>query len=1382
MEKGEISVGNRLRKLKTSLLAIPLALGMLGLGLALPQTSLVANATGTGTMTNDNGGTSSGGLAGSSSLSTAWNNSEQGYRFYIVDQGYNCVSTVHDYVYTTPTGVSKVLFATRGKPWNSGSAPTMGNFTSLQAECQASTPPNPPYLGNGRAGGSEFRAWFLGGAAGILVHGSSTAPWTSDIYMSYQNSQITARRQGGGGTGGPGGGGGGSTGGVWREPRGVHTPCVCSKISAWASVTPPSCATTSDVMLLSASEIAQAISLSRTCASAATTAENIYNCGRYSICISNLSKDALKNRAAASGLGRNTDNYVGRVAYSVYAGVFSEAYLNGVKTNKQAAGNSRSGSGGSGGSRADAGDIPKRMNTYSAAQIPTASGESPAYNYLSKEGFWNVPGFDSGLNALMELDGAGNNLYYLVVEPITWVAVANGSGVAVAPGKVYGTIYDILAYYASNYPAIGNGYYPAIFAYMINSMTILQEYPGLLMNGHPQQMASGSIGKGAGTPASYVAQFLSGWGFGGHIYTSLGGDFQTSTCDEPVAPDNPHKPPKDHLNPPDGGTPPVESDIPPDKVAYSIVKFYVEYDYGVGGTGGASATVKSRSNFITKNEPPKITIEEEEQYNGYKLTDWFSSPVEREPGGGDDYYEFKGSLPNVVTGTSPSTITLKKNVEKTLYVLLVKSESDDEPTTSSIEADWHLKESQLTKRVDTNINNPKTLDLHEFKVKWGELPNCDGHPVLSLHEWDEEQTYTCDGDGTCGDESHVDGVTGEHSSGTEHKSEWQSTGETAYCEQGDYDKELIFELKQTNTSTKARVVDFGDKLTQVSDSHFERNGSPWTDEGEKILKGYNYEFVIHRAAKDKPYQYNFKSQIPELEGVGFQSYGGQLTNRTNGTAQTDITLTFEPADSVDKETSIHWNEPNLGDNKRLDGLPCGMSTDIADIPRALPLLGKITMEVWAGTMDGGKVNKACNSDYVYNLGAFGGSYSQVSGKMVPSGSEFAFLPYIQMRYDTMTQKDIDVYMLSIWERQVTPNDYAELAWSKSGTGNLHVTSQQWSVHASAIGLGSKKYDWQGTNQVLPGGAIYSLDTQGSNQKMMVNTYQTIVTGAGRMQAEQLYPIDGLDEISAKEAHDAYVETVVDGLEQLHVEQYADKNTGCSNAWDNGIVVEPDADLGDLHGLSYGSNAKASPADEEKYYFREDTEGGQGTGSNEGDYDVRIVGTTEDLYTFSSDTKGNILMNGTVILTKNQGISSLSNATAKALDARTLVVTKFVESIERNTGNDSEAGWVSDGHWYNEAFDGVSVLVQRTELEIGFAQPSVRSTVLDPKLTPANSGQSDLYSKAYATQFKTQEASKAYGEKDVLGTFKGQTIKTKNLDMLFWSNKFYIPNVNVQDLK
>ena len=113
-----------------------------------------------------------------------------------------------------------------------------------------------------------------------------------------------------------------------------------------------------------------------------------------------------------------------------------------------------------------------------------------------------------------------------------------------------------------------------------------------------------------------------------------------------------------------------------------------------------------------------------------------------------------------------------------------------------------------------------------------------------------------------------------------------------------------------------------------------------------------------------------------------------------------------------------------------------------------------------------------------------------------------------------------------------------------------------------------------------------------------------------------------------------------------------------------------------------------------------------------------------VYTFSSDVTGNILMNGSVILKKDEGVERLSGA-AKEIDDNTKVVTNLVNSLVRNKGNDKSASWAeSDGHWYNEAFDGVSVAVYSANIEVGvdgYEGLNYRTCVLDPNLTPSSKG-------------------------------------------------------------
>ena len=86
---------------------------------------------------------------------------------------------------------------------------------------------------------------------------------------------------------------------------------------------------------------------------------------------------------------------------------------------------------------------------------------------------------------------------------------------------------------------------------------------------------------------------------------------------------------------------------------------------------------------------------------------------------------------------------------------------------------------------------------------------------------------------------------------------------------------------------------------------------------------------------------------------------------------------------------------------------------------------------------------------------------------------------------------------------------------------------------------------------------------------------------------------------------------------------------------------------------------------------------------------------------------------------------------------------------------------------------------------GFAVSSTRTSSLVPALCPQNKGQSDLYTKAFLSQFcldSQSDATIAQGKKlNYLGTFKDADITMPDMESMYVSKKFYIPNANVQDL-
>jgi hypothetical protein len=152
------------------------------------------------------------------------------------------------------------------------------------------------------------------------------------------------------------------------------------------------------------------------------------------------------------------------------------------------------------------------------------------------------------------------------------------------------------------------------------------------------------------------------------------------------------------------------------------------------------------------------------------------------------------------------------------------------------------------------------------------------------------------------------------------------------------------------------------------------------------------------------------------------------------------------------------------------------------------------------------------------------------------------------------------------------------------------------------------------------------------------------------------------------------------------------------------------------------------------------------------------------------------------LSKTEGVGLLKNAEAKGLDERTKIVTNFVLVLDRNKGNDPS---VSNGPgWYNEAWDGIYVLRVDRVYKVGFGKPKVRSVALDPKLTPPLDSAAGIFTRYYLSQFKVSEKSyiRANKPNGYVGTFNGRDVILPNMDMMFVSRKFWIPNATVMDQK
>ncbi|SKA98617.1 hypothetical protein SAMN05443428_13019 [Caloramator quimbayensis] len=481
------------------------------------------------------------------------------------------------------------------------------------------------------------------------------------------------------------------------------------------------------------------------------------------------------------------------------------------------------------------------------------------------------------------------------------------------------------------------------------------------------------------------------------------------------------------------------------------------------------------------------------------------------------------------------------------------------------------------------------------------------------------------------------------------------------------------------------------------------------------------------------------------------------------------------------------------------------STHVAS-PSDISYEGDVLVGIYRGLNDK-SIGNDTNTNQLMTITPFGGVTSfHSAGYMVQSSTPIKFYPYIRMTYQTnagSTKHNVNI--LSEYISEILPNDFAEAAWyNDNESESLTMSSTQWSLHAKAI---DSSKTWGGRNQVLPGGAIYQLSTKAHTSQVALITWQTIVEDNIRNMLSNSIPANEYTLAKSTTEHDKYVAEAKDTLENLQIVQWVNSDPSATNAWSaNGKALKITQGGQSLSALGLSG----STSTEAKYRLGKDTAANAG---NEGDIDVisenksqdtffkvfaapdgkvylaKSIGSLDALKNVSgTNPTGSGSVTVTQILDKADDYSTVSSrltGDAKQLNDRTMVVTNLVKALERNNGDDPTATWVSDGQWYNEAFDGIVVVRKATTLTVGLNKPGIRSAVLDPKLCPPNSGKSDMFSKAFLSQFRLDEKSStatAQGKAPgFIGTFKGKDIRLPEMQDMYQSKKFYIPNVNVQDL-
>lgn len=754
--------------------------------------------------------------------------------------------------------------------------------------------------------------------------------------------------------------------------------------------------------------------------------------------------------------------------------------------------------------------------------------------------------------------------------------------------------------------------------------------------------------------------------------------------------------------------------------------------------------------YIRTGTTNLIEIEDEPEY---KVVKWRVTNKVMTP----DSIDWKpaGTIFNLGYGVDNITVGGYGTV---LYVLLEKTDIRvSDINGDNIFADYIVGESYITKVIDLGQTDKGVDVLNNKEITWHyQSLGCGGHE--GEHDWSCYHQCTTECKKPCELKDTIE-CWDNH--------DWS-------CDHILVDERWVFKLRNSMVGAYSKTVAYNDFWVDYNSEDIkdrENLGAGLVD------SEHTYKMVVHRG-EDKLSIAEWKNLNAAIDSLSNFKTSSTTSNRKKIDYTNSITVNFQP-DAVDTLTS------SKGEACRKEDYAYTNDSVSADL--------EIGYEVYSGNTDGGSLNIDVNN----NKKVVSGISTITSGRMVESGLKFSFRPYIMMQYESLdgngnVNKDT-TFVLGQYNRQLQLNDWAEVKWTKSNGANLKLDSRQWSTHATPTKErftdGTINPFYKGTECVLPGGATLTLSIPSSSrQKIEVTTYQAILEGVGREQVEKTTNkiIEGYTAESALAEHNNYVDSVVLGLKGLYVTQWQNKDN--EDPFD-GVKVYSETDI---RSLDNGSNTTST---EDKYYFRTDAEEGA-INSAFLDVNVKKENVSVTKYVFSTNTSGQVLMNGSIILEKDQQIDKLTG-TAKMINERTYVVTKLVDSIERNSGNDYGASWASgDGHWYNEAFDGITVIVHKTVIETGFVNPLQRECVLDPKLC-ANStgvrfdsslnkyltgaGKGFMFTKYMVAQFKTSESSVYYNEHLAVGMFKNNTIYMEDMDMLYKSKVFYIPNVVVSDL-
>lgn len=390
-----------------------------------------------------------------------------------------------------------------------------------------------------------------------------------------------------------------------------------------------------------------------------------------------------------------------------------------------------------------------------------------------------------------------------------------------------------------------------------------------------------------------------------------------------------------------------------------------------------------------------------------------------------------------------------------------------------------------------------------------------------------------------------------------------------------------------------------------------------------------------------------------------------------------------------------------------------------------------------------------------------------------NSDEVEFYPYVKMTYETLENDTTDVYVTSENESSLIANNRIEIGVMRQipNNSNLELESTQWNTSSKAQNALSKN-GIKDKDSILPGGALYTLDKNSNKTLIGIRSYQTVLK-------DDMKPfISGGNiktESEAKEEYRKFQDEARDVLSKYEIVQWIGLgvNKNDSDFMSNGTRKQ----VSGIGGLTEFEGNNLST--DNKYYLKSDS------GVDKASLDITQDDTVQMVYGIYSDTDGNVYVSkdGTVIAEMHRSDSIdklLKNNELDLLNTKTKVIENYIEAIDRDKGTDKDGNT-----WYNEAFDGIEVLVNEWTLEIGI--DGKRTSVLDPKLCDSIESRTDAYNadKLRTSQFKVSTKSSssfAIGKQEgYVGTLGKMVLRFNGINNLYKSKLFYIPNATVKDL-